>query len=67
MEEISHFAIFVKMTSLYSVENQPNDLHNYTTHELLFGKENVPFHENKYLFLKVQDLIIKSGRFASQS
>ena len=45
----------------------PNDLHTYTTHELLFGKENVPFHVNKSLFLKVQDFIIKSGRFASQS
>ena len=41
----------------------PNDLSNFTTHDLLFGKDNEPSHVNECLFLQVQEFIIKSGRF----
>lgn len=66
-DSAAHFFFTCPRYSIPRNRYLPNDLHNYTTHELLFGKENVPFHENKSLFLKVQDFIIKSGRFASQS
>ncbi|MEW8544385.1 MAG: reverse transcriptase family protein [Candidatus Thiodiazotropha sp.] len=42
----------------------PHDLRNYNTHDLLFGIESKSNHENEVLFIKVQDFIIKSGRFA---
>ena len=38
-------------------------LRNYTTHELLFGKDTSTDEENEALFLKVQDYIFKSKRF----
>ena len=38
-------------------------LRNYTTHELLFGKDTSTDEENEALFLKVQDYILKSKRF----
>ena len=41
----------------------PNNVMNYSTHDLLFGKENKPVPDNETLFLQVQDFIIKSGRF----
>ena len=66
-DSAAHFFFTCPRYSIPRNRYLPNDLHNYTTHELLFGKENVPFHVNKSLFLKVQDFIIKSGRFASQS
>ena len=40
----------------------PNNLTNYTTHDLLFGKESEPVSENERFFLQMQDFIIKSGR-----
>ena len=36
----------------------PNDLPNFTTHDLLFGKESEPSHVNERLFLQVQEFII---------
>ena len=41
----------------------PNNRTNYTTRDLLFGKESEPVSENERLFLQVQDFIIKSGSF----
>lgn len=41
----------------------PNNLMNYSTNDLLFGKENEPIPVNETLFLQVQDFIVKSGRF----
>ena len=38
----------------------PNNLTDYTTHDLLFGKESEPVSENETLFLQVQDFIIKN-------
>ncbi|MEW8548405.1 MAG: reverse transcriptase family protein, partial [Candidatus Thiodiazotropha sp.] len=43
----------------------PSDLQNFTTHDLLFGKENNSIHANESLFLQVQEYIIKSGRFVN--
>ena len=40
----------------------PNNLMNYFTHDLLFGKKNEPVPDNETLFLQVQDFIINSGR-----
>ena len=45
----------------------PSNLTNYTTRDLLFGKESEPVSENERLFLQVQDFIIKSGRFVNSS
>ena len=42
-----------------------NNPMNYTTHDLLFGKESEPVSENERLFLQVQDFIIKSGRYVN--
>ena len=40
----------------------PNNLMNYFTHDLLFGKGNESVPDNETLFLQVQDFIINSGR-----
>ena len=41
----------------------PHNLQNYSTNDLLYGKENLSEHDNESLFLQVQEYIIKSGRF----
>ena len=41
----------------------PYNLQNYSTNDLLCGKENLSEHDNESLFLQVQEYIIKSGRF----
>ena len=43
----------------------PNDINRYNTHDFLFGIEGKTNRENEALFMKVQDFIVKSGRFAS--
>ena len=43
----------------------PNDINRYNTHDFLFGIEGKTNRENEALFIKVQDFIVKSGRFAS--
>ena len=42
----------------------PQDLQNYNTRDLLFGKENANSNENEQLFAQVQDFILNSRRFA---
>ncbi|MEW8544911.1 MAG: reverse transcriptase family protein [Candidatus Thiodiazotropha sp.] len=64
-ESVHHFFFACPKYSIQRNRYLPDDLHNFTTHDLLFGKENVPFRENESLFLKVQDFVIKSGRFIS--
>ena len=39
------------------------DIYRYNAHDFLFGRDNMKDHENEALFVKVQDYIIKSGRF----
>ena len=39
------------------------NLHNYSTNALLYGKDRLPEHDNESLFLQVQKYIIKSERF----
>ena len=41
----------------------PGNLGNFTAKELLFGKENTIEQGNHSLFLQIQDVIFKSGRF----
>ena len=41
----------------------PNTHMNYSTHDLLFKKENGQVPDNETLFLRVQDFIINSERF----
>lgn len=41
----------------------PNNINNYNCHDFLFGIDNKTNHENEALFIKVQDFIVKSGRF----
>ena len=41
----------------------PIDLHNYSTNDLLHGREQFSEQDNESLFLKVQEYIIKSERF----
>ena len=62
--ESPHHFLFV--CSIYNAARNrylPNNLMNYSTHNLLFGKENEPVRDNETLFLQVQDFIINSGRF----
>ena len=40
-----------------------DSLLNYTVKDFLYGSQNLTFQENEQLFLKVQDYIVKSGRF----
>ena len=40
----------------------PHNLQNYSTNNLLYGKENLSEH-NESLFLQVQEYVIKYGRF----
>ena len=57
--ESSYHFLFIFPRNLYL----PNDLPNFTTNDLLFGKENKPSHVTELLFLQVQEFNIKSGRF----
>ena len=41
----------------------PSDLHNYSNNDLLHGREQLSEQDNEFLFLKVQEFIIKSERF----
>ena len=41
----------------------PNDLHDYSTNDLLHDREQLSEQDNESLFLKVQEFIIKSERF----
>ena len=43
----------------------PNAINRYNTRDFLFGIEGKANRENEALFIKVQDFIVKSGRFAS--
>ena len=52
--------IFVDARSRYL----PASLINLMTRDLLFGMENKTNHENKALFMQVQEFIVESGRFA---
>ena len=44
----------------------PANLQSFSTRDLLYGKENVINIENESLFLKVQEFLIHSKRFASR-
>ena len=52
-------SIFVDARTRYL----PANLNNLTTRDLLFGMENKTNHENEALIMKVQEFIVKSGRF----
>ena len=41
----------------------PGKLGNFTAKELLLDKEHATEQDNQSLFLRVQDFIVKSGRF----
>ena len=41
----------------------PHNLQNYSTNDLLYGKENLSENDNESLFLQVQEYIIKSEPF----
>ena len=41
----------------------PSDIYKYNANDFLFGRDNMTDHENEALFVKIQDYIIKSGRF----
>ena len=41
----------------------PDDLHNYSTNDLLYGREQLSEQDNESLFLRVQEFIVKSERF----
>ena len=43
----------------------PNDINRYNTHDFSFGIEGKTNRKNEALFIKVQDFIVKPGRFAS--
>ena len=41
----------------------PDNLHEYSLKDLLYGTEHGTVHENETLFLKIQDFLTKCGRF----
>ena len=57
---VSTCTIFVDTRS----RHLPANIYNVTTRDLLFGMDNKTNHENEALFTKVQEYIVKSGRFA---
>ena len=45
----------------------PDNLHEYSLKDLLYGNEHGTGHENEILFLEIQDFLTKCGRFNPQS
>ncbi|MCG7879157.1 MAG: reverse transcriptase domain-containing protein, partial [Candidatus Thiodiazotropha endolucinida] len=62
-ESAKHFLFSCANYSVARERYLPRDLNNFTLSDLLFGKNNLSPHENQSLFLKVQEFIVKSGRF----
>lgn len=61
----SPYHFFTQCSRYSAIRNTylQNYLPNYSTHDLLFGKESVSDLENETLFLNVQEYILKSKRF----
>lgn len=45
----------------------PDNLHHYSTRDLLFGCDSKTDEQNEAIFLKVQDFVVFSGRFNNHS
>ena len=58
-----HFFFACPLYSFDRLRYLPANLDNLTSNDLLFGCENQSDEFNESLFLKVQELLIRSGRF----
>lgn len=63
-ESAYHFFFICPMFTDARARYLPNNLHNYTLRDFLFGMIEKTIPENEELFIQVQNFIIKSGRFA---
>lgn len=63
-ESAYHFFFICPMFTDARARYLPNNLHNYTLRDFLFGMTEKTIPENEELFIQVQNFIIKSGRFA---
>ena len=62
-ESRNHFFFTCPLYSLDRLRYLPDNLDDFTSNDLLFGCENQSDEFNESLFLKVQEFLIRSGRF----
>ena len=62
-ESRNHFFFTCPLYSLDRLRYLPANLDNLTSNDLLFGCENQSDEFNESLFLKVQEFLIRSGKF----
>ena len=62
-ESRTNFLFACPLYSLDRLRYLPYNLDNLTSNDLLFGCENQSDEFNESLFLKVQEFLIRSGRF----
>ena len=63
-ESSSHFLFDCPRHAAARARYLPNNLDDFTLHDLLFGMETKPNQENEDLFIQVQEFIVNSGRFS---
>ena len=63
-ESSRHFFFNCPIHAVARARYLPNNLDDFTLHNLLFGLETKTNQENEELFIKVQEFIINSGRFS---
>ena len=62
-ESTYHFLFTCSNYSTQRNAHLPDDLHNYSTNDLLYGRDQLSEQDNESLFLRVQEFIVKSERF----
>ena len=62
-ESTYHFLFTCSNYNTQRNAHLPDDLHNYSTNDLLYGREQLSEQDNESLFLRVQEFIVKSERF----
>ena len=63
-ESSCHFLFDCPRHAAVRARYLPNNIDDYTLHDLLFGMEAKTNQENEDLFVQVQDFIVNSGRFS---